>query len=61
MGTLVTVYRYDIKDTPTATVYRTRDSILAMHGVVREDTARQVPAGEITSGGLWKPDRNPVT
>ena len=52
-----TVYRYETKDTPKATVYRTRESIVAMRCVALEATSREVPESEVTALGLWEPAR----
>ena len=57
-----TVYHFESsQDGVVMHAYRTRESILARGGKVFEDSAREVPAYEITALGLWKPDRNPVT
>ena len=53
----VTVYRYETTVTPRATVYRTRESIVALRCVVLEKTAREVPWSEVTASGLWEPAR----
>ena len=50
-----TVYRYETRDTPNATVYRTRQSIVALRCVVLENSAREVPGSEVTNSGLWEP------
>ena len=57
----VTVYHYESpEDGIVLHAYRTRESILAKGGKVFEDSAREVPGYQVTSFGLWKPDRNPV-
>ena len=60
------VYQYEIRDSREAhgyvphTTYRTEESIRNRGGIVLAFTARQVPAVEVDSSGMWKPDRNPV-
>ena len=63
----VWVFQYevpDMRETKTYvphTTFRTEDSIRHRGGIVLAYTGRQVPAVEVDSTGMWKPDRNPVT
>jgi len=60
----VWVYQYEAPENGkpvTHASYRTPEAIEKRGGVLIRRSGKQVPAYEIDSSGMWRPDRNPVT
>ena len=62
MSQTITVYQFEYFDRASGSIqlspdFATEASITSMGATIRPDTAKEVPAQEITFSGLWRRDK----